>query len=530
MNKQDKRRFRQITKILKKRKIKNNLTPVNVRETIEELGPTYVKLGQIMSTREDIIPKEFCLELEKLKENVAPLEFNIVLDVIKEELKKDPNEVFLSIDEVPLGSASIGQVHKAKLIDGTDVVIKVMRPGIYDIVLQDYAVLKEAIKYLNLFTDIEETVDLKMVLDEIFDAMKLEMDFINEQSNIDLFTSNNSNIKYIKLPKTFKEYTSKHMLVMEYIDGVKIDDVEGLKKNGYDIKEVSDKFVENFIIQIIEQGVFHADPHSGNVKVHDGQIVWLDLGMIGVINKREQQLYKRAIKAIIKNDIYDLKNAMLLIGVTKHEINHAKLYQDLEGMLSKYGDMNIKDMNMGYMFEDLMNVARKNSISLPKGITLLGRSIVVMQRVVATLNPTTNILEFFSKYLKDNFKEEFDIKSHIPGIAQKVYKSSSKMVEIPSQIGDLLDITIKGQRHLNVEVVNLRENVNKTSRMANRIILGIIISSLIFSIGLILASLIFKSDQLWVSILSIVLAALGVLLVIILVIFLIILILKEKKK
>ena len=124
MNRQDKRRFRQITKILKKRKIKNNLTPVNVRETIEELGPTYVKLGQIMSTREDIIPKEFCLELEKLKENVAPLEFSIVLDVIKEELKKDPNEVFLSIDEVPLGSASIGQVHKAKLIDGTDVVIK----------------------------------------------------------------------------------------------------------------------------------------------------------------------------------------------------------------------------------------------------------------------------------------------------------------------------------------------------------------------------------------------------------------------
>lgn len=530
MNKKERRRFREITKILKKRKITKNLTPQNVRETIEELGPTYVKFGQIMSTREDIIPKEFCDELEKLKENVLPLEFDIVKKVIQEELNCDINEVFKEIDEKPLGSASIGQVHKAKMVDGTDVVLKVMRPGIYETVVEDYAILTKAIKYLNLFTDIEETIDLNMVLGEIFEAMKLEMDFLNEQENIDLFTSNNSKIKYIKLPKTFKEYTTKHMLVMEYIDGVRIDDVEGLKKFGYDPKEVCSKFVENFIIQIIEQGVFHADPHSGNVKVNDGQIVWLDLGMIGVINKREQQLYKRAIKAIIKNDIYDLKNALLLIGISRHEINHAKLYQDLEGMLSKYLDMNIKDMNMGHMFEDLMNVARKNGISLPKGITLLGRSIIVMQRVVANLDPTSNILEFFGSYLKDNYQDEFDIKKHIPGIAQKVYKSTSKMVEIPSQIGDLLDITIKGQRHLNVEVVNLRENVNKTGRMVNRVILALIIASTIFSIGLILASLLFKSSELWITILSIVILFIGLLFVIILIILLVISILKEKKK
>ena len=252
--------------------------------------------------------------------------------------------------------------------------------------------------------------------------------------------------------------------------------------------------------------------------------------MIGVINKREQQLYKRAIKAIIKNDIYDLKNALLLIGISRHEINHAKLYQDLEGMLSKYLDMNIKDMNMGHMFEDLMNVARKNGISLPKGITLLGRSIIVMQRVVANLDPTSNILEFFGSYLKGNYQDEFDIKKHIPGIAQKVYKSTSKMVEIPSQIGDLLDITIKGQRHLNVEVVNLRENVNKTGRMVNRVILALIIASTIFSIGLILASLLFKSSELWITILSIVILFIGLLFVIILIILLVISILKEKKK
>lgn len=530
MKKQNKRRFKQITKILFKHKLHKGLTPIKVRETLEDLGPTYVKLGQLMSTREDMLSRDFCLELEKLKENVKPMDFSVVLEVLHEELQCDPYEIFKSIDEVPIGSASIGQVHVAYLKDDTKVVIKVMRPGIYDIVVQDFAILKKAIKYVNLVTDIHEIVDLNIILDETFEAMKLEMDFENELENIKIFTAKHQDFKYIKLPKTYDSLSTKHMLVMEYIEGFKITDIEQLAEHGYDRTEICAKMVENFIIQIVEHGIFHADPHSGNIIISDGKIVWLDLGMVGQINKRDQELYKRAIKAIIKNDIYEVKSVILTIGVCRYETNHAKLYQDIEKMLFKYLGMDMNDMDMGIMFQELMAVARNNGISLPKGLTLLGRCILIMQRVISVLDPSANLLEFFTHHVKDNYQDELNPKKLFPNSAIKTYKSASKLIEIPAQIGDLLDITIKGQKHVNVEIVNLRENVNKTVRSSNRLGLSLILSSLILSLGVVFGLLLFKGDNTFVTIISIIFGVLGVLLILILVVVLIFMLFKERRK
>lgn len=528
--KPNKHRFRQITKILLKHKLTKGLTPVKVRETIEDLGPTYVKLGQIMSTREDMIPHEYCEELCKLKENVKPLSFEIIKEVIEEELNDKIENIFLSIDESPIGSASIGQVHLATLLDNTKVVVKVMRPNIYEIVEQDFKILKQAIKYLNLFTTLDEIVDLNIIFDETFEAMKLEMDFNNELNNIKLFSKNHENTKYIKLPKTYDEYTTTHVLVMEYIDGIKINDIESLKANGYDPKEICDKLVENFTSQVVDLGIFHADPHSGNILISDGKIVWLDLGMIGIISKKDRALYKRAIKAIINNDIYEIKSVILTIGVCRHEVNHAKLYQDIENMMSKYLGMDINEMDMGLLLQEIMNIALRNGISLPKGVTLLGRSIVIIQKVVATLNPVSNLMDFFSNHVKDNYKDEFNPKNKIPDVVQKVYRSASKSAEVPAQISDLLNLTIKGQRHLNVEVVNLRENVNKVSRMANRLIFGIMISCMILAVGIVTCALILKSTKTWILVLAMIFTGLTVILIIILVIFLFYSMLKDRKK
>ncbi len=530
MKKQNKHRFRQITKILLKHKLQKGIDPIKIRETIEDLGPTYVKLGQIMSTREDMLPHEYCEELSKLKENVKPLSFDIVKDVIEKELNINIHDVFKEICEIPIGSASIGQVHLAKLHDDTKVVIKVMRPNIEEIVEQDFKILKQAIRYLNLFTTLDEIVDLNIILDETFEAMKLEMNFFNELKNIKLFTKNHENTKYIKLPKTYEEYTTTHVLVMEYIDGIKINDIDSLKDNGYDPVEICNKLVENFTEQVVDLGFFHADPHSGNILVCEGKIVWLDLGMVGIISKRDRTLYKRAIKAVINNDIYEIKAVILTIGVCRHEVNHAKLYQDIENMMSKYLGMDINDMDMGILLQEIMNIALRNGISLPKGVTLLGRSIVIIQKVVAFLNPSSNLLDFFSNHVKDNYKEEFDIKNKIPEAGLKLYKSASKTAEIPSQLSDLLNLTIKGQRHENIEIVNLRENINKIGRITNHLIFGILIASMIFAIGIVVAALIIKTNAKWIFIISAVFACLTIILIIVLIIFLLYSMLKERKK
>ena len=277
-------------------------------------------------------------------------------------------------------------------------------------------------------------------------------------------------------------------------------------------------------------GVFHADPHSGNILISDGKIVWLDLGMIGLISKKDRNLYKRAIKAVIRNDIYEIKSIILTIGVCRHEINHAKLYQDIENMMSKYLDMDINEMDMGILLQEVMSIALHNGISLPKGVTLLGRSIVIIQKVVAVLNPNANLMDFFSAHVKDNYQEELDPKVKVPEIARKIYKSASKSAEIPAQVSDLLNLTIKGERHLNVEIVNLRENVNKASRIVNRLIFGILIASLIFSITIILTALLIKINALWFNIVMGILAGLGVVCVIFFIILLSISMLKERKK
>ncbi len=525
----NKHRFRQITRILLKNKLHKKVTPERVKNALDELGPTFIKFGQILSTREDIIPQEYCDEFKKLKENVTPLPFNIIKQVIENELRQPATEVFDSICEEPIGSASIGQVHLATLKNKTKVVVKVMRPNIFEIVLEDFTILRKVVKYLNLFTDLANVVDLNVIFDETYEAMKLEMNFLNEQSNIQKFTEMFKDIKYVKVPKTFEEYTTEHLLVMEYIDGVKINEVDKLKEQGYDLKEICQKLTENFICQIIDKGIFHADPHSGNIMISGGKIVWIDLGMIGTISKRDQQLYKMAVIAIANNDVTGVKNFILTIGICKSPINHSKLYQDIETLLLKYTSLNVLDIDMGQFLQEVMQIARSHNISLPKGVTLLGRSMIIIQKVIGVLDPQTNLLELFNNHVKLNYKNELDMGNKAKEILKKIYKSGSKAIEIPSQLYDLLNLTIKGERQTNVEIINLNENVSRAKKMVNRLTLGLIVSSMIFALALIMASIIFKANKDWVYIVALILAGFGFIMVLFLVIIIIIMMVKDKK-
>lgn len=529
-NKYNKHRFNEITKILLKNKLQKGITPKKIRMTLDELGPTFVKLGQIMSTREDLIPKEYCEELELLKENVTPMSFEEITKIIEEELNNKIDNVFLSINETPLGSASIGQVHQATLKTGQNVVVKVMRPHIREIVEQDFNILKKAVKYLNLFTSIDEVVDLNIIFDETFEAMKKEMDFKNELENLNLFSKTYQDINYIKIPHPYNELSTSHILVMDYIDGIRIDDIETLKLKGYDLHEICEKLVENFTTQVIDDGIFHADPHSGNVVIEEGKIVWLDLGMIGYISKKDQALYKRAIKAVINNDIYEIKRVILSIGIIKDSINHAQLYQDIESLMMKYLDMDISQMNMGVIFEEVMQIARKQGIGLPKGVTLLARSIVIMQKTVAILDEKANLLDFFAKHIKNNYTKEINLKKKIPEITKQIYASASKTTKIPAALYDVLDLVIKGEKTDNIEIVNLKENVGRVNNMTNRLIIGIILSSIIITLGLVLSAIILASKAKWLLILTGVFVCIGIVLVIFILTSLLIKMLKDKKK
>ena len=266
-------RLKQIRQVLVRNHITRGITPEKLRIILEELGPTFIKLGQIMSLHSDILPKAFCEELMKLNSDVTPMPFETVEEIINESCGAQWASFFKSIDTKPLGSASIAQVHKAVLKDGSDVIIKVQRKGIYETMSRDISLLHRLVKLMPPVGDLKNIVDLDMILNEMWSVAQQEMDFLKEASNLEEFAHNNKNINYSRCPKLYREYSTSKVLVMEYIGGFGIYDVKDLKASGYDLHEIGVKFVNNYIKQVMDDGFFHADPHPGNVKIMDGKIM-----------------------------------------------------------------------------------------------------------------------------------------------------------------------------------------------------------------------------------------------------------------
>ncbi|MGB4659587.1 MAG: AarF/ABC1/UbiB kinase family protein, partial [Mobilitalea sp.] len=298
-------RVLQIVEVLKSNNLLHGMTPQKLRSILEELGPTFVKLGQIMSMRSDLIPNEYCEELAYLRSEVSPMSYNQVKKIIQDEYGiKSYREIFNSIDENPLGSASIAQVHHAVLKNGTSVVIKVQRPGIRQKMYNDVEILKKAVMLLKLKPDLGNPLDYKTILEELWLTAQQEMDFLIEASHLEEFRRTNSEIVYIDCPRVEKALTTLHILVMEYIDGIPISNTQELLDLGYDLNEIAVKLAESYSKQILDDGFFHADPHPGNICVKDGKIIWLDLGMMGRLSAREKELLTAAVKAIQSEDVY----------------------------------------------------------------------------------------------------------------------------------------------------------------------------------------------------------------------------------
>ncbi|PKM52819.1 MAG: ABC transporter, partial [Firmicutes bacterium HGW-Firmicutes-5] len=371
--------------------------PEKLRLIIEDLGPTFIKIGQIMSMRRDIFPSDYCIELEKLRSQVTPMPFDEFIRIIEDEYECPVGEVFRTINQEPLGSASIAQVHAADLIDGAKVVIKVQRPGIYKVMAQDVVLLNRATGILNIASGIGDVVDFKMIVDEMWSTAQQEMDFLFEAKNAQLFNELNADIKYIGCPKIYNQFTTSKVLVMEDIVGIEIDEKKELQEAGYDLQEIGIKLAENYVKQIIDDGFFHADPHPGNMFIRDGQIVWIDLGMMGKLSKREMGLLRRSVKAVATRDVESLEGAILSLGVHKGKrINHSLLYEAIDRMLDVYGTEELSNINMGRFLEEILRIAAENHIGMPRGISMLSRGMITIEGVIAEISPDANFVRIMA--------------------------------------------------------------------------------------------------------------------------------------
>ena len=481
-------RFREITEILHRNKVMRGITPEKLRVVLEELGPTYIKLGQIMSTHSDILPKEYCDELIKLNSEAAPMAFDDVLHEIEESYRGSWQEVFSHIDEEPLGSASIAQVHRAKLLDGSDVIVKVQRRGIYDTMARDIRLLHKAVRLLPSVGGLKNVADFNQVLEEMWRVAQEEMNFLKEADNMEEFARNNADVKFVAVPKLYREYTTPQVLVMEYIGGCAVNDKKTLIARGYDLHEIGEKLVDNFIRQVMDDGFFHADPHPGNVKICNGKIVWIDMGMMGRLSEYDRKLLGDAVRGIASRDITQVENAILNLGEFRKAPDRDRLYKDLTQILGTYGDMDISNVDIARFMQDVVEAMKKNGIRMPHGLTMLARGLTHMEGDLAEISPDINMVEIAQQRMLADWMKNFDLKTSLSRNGRKLAAAAEKTMEIPGLIEMALRDYMSGQNHMSMELKTSDNLAWLLRKLVQNLVLGMWVLALLIASSILCTS------------------------------------------
>lgn len=472
-------RLKEMVAVLRKYEVVRGMTPEKLRHILEDLGPTFVKLGQVMSMRPDFLPQEYCDELMKLQNGAKPLPFSTIIEVIEQEYSRRWNKVFSSVDEEVLGSASIAQVHRAVLTTGERVVVKVQRPGIYKVMARDMVLLKRASRLVRVVSHSQDVIDFDMVLEEMWGIAKQEMDFLIEADHIEEFRHLNQDEAFVTCPNVYRNLTTQHILVMEYVDGVRIDDFDGLRARGVDITLLGHRLGENYVKQIIEDGYFHADPHPGNIWVRGGRIVWLDLGMMGRLSNRDRTAIRKAVIALANHDTFEMKTAVLALGVPRGHINHTALYQDIDALMAQYSTLDFRDLRMGVLTRQIMNILRVHHIACPQGLSMFARGLLTIEGVMRLVCPKVSFVEIFAKSLQLNYKKNFDWREEISKAKRESYLLMRKSMALPEQISDILKMTMSGQTKVNLDLTGSEEPLRHVDKMVNRVIVAVLCAALL---------------------------------------------------
>ena len=479
------KRLREMVRVLRKREIMHGITPIKMRLVLEDLGPTFVKLGQVMSMRPDFLPQEYCNELAKLQSEANPLPFSTIKEVIEEEYKRRWSQIFASIDEKALGSASIAQVHKAVLVSGDKVVVKVQRPGIYDVMAKDIVLLKRAATLLKVLSTSQEIIDFDMVLSEMWMIARQEMDFMMEADHIDEFRHLNSEVDYVSCPEVYRRLTTQHILVMEYIEGIPFADEEGIKTQKLDMTRIGTLLGENYVKQIIEDGYFHADPHPGNIWIRGEKIVWLDLGMMGRLSNKDRTAIRKAIFALASHDTFEMKAAVLALGSPQSSIDHARLYEDIDNLMGQYSDLDFSSLQMGTLTRQIMNILRTHHIMVPAGISMFARGVLTIEGVMRLCCPKVSFIDIFANSLRFDFQKNFKWREEIDKAKREGYILLRKSLQLPEQISDILKMTMSGHTKVKLDLTGSEEPLHCMDTMINKLIIGIISSALLLGSSII---------------------------------------------
>ncbi len=462
----------------------NGFTPQELKTTLEDLGPTYVKLGQILSTRSDIFPESYCQKLSLLRSDVNPLDPADVKAVIEEQTGKKIDEIYISFRDEPLGSASIAQAHYGVLKDGTKVVTKVQRPHIDEMMKNDFIILKRLSKVITAASENSGdgySVDLRSVIEELEKVTNAELDFRIEAENTRKFRENCiDDPDLICCPRVIDSLSTEKILTMTFVDGYSIADRDRVEEEGYDRVAIGKVIVENYLHQILDVGMFHADPHPGNILISRGVPYWIDFGMIGYVSEQNISVIQDIIFAMLQKDVEALTNAVLSLGTTTGKLNKARLMDDIENIISRYmSAIDLSSINVGALMIDLKDLLTQHNIKIPKEYTMLIRSIVTVEGTLNGFCPELNIFEYLTKKMFQRAKENFSIREKITSLLESLAITGASAAKLPRLTFDVLRNLAKGRTKINFEITGYEEPLRQIGDMLKNVLLAVF-SSVLF--------------------------------------------------
>ena len=450
-------------KLLTKNEEDEDFEVSDLRYAMEELGPAFIKLGQLLATRPDMVGNEIADDLKMLRDNTPVTPFDEIREVIEGELGRPLEEVYSEFDEEPLGSASIGQVYKARLKEtDMEVAVKVQKPGIYDVIVPDVKILNSLAGTVDKHVSKSRTYNLPAMAREFERSIFKELNYMEEVKNIGKVTKNFEDIDYIKIPEVYPEYCTPKLINMELIDGYEVTDLIDHEIEGIDNTAIAQYGTQSYLKQVLIDGFFHADPHPGNLFVtRDNRLCYIDFGMMGIVNDTFRSNFAELVLLLLDGNSHHLINQLLYMNIITPEQNTPELREDVDDLLNTY--IGVEMDQMDGIFDDLMNVMIKNNIVLPREFVMIGRGIMLIEEAGNKLDPHFNLTSELEKFAKDMIKTKFEPGNIIGGGFNYIVEIEHLLKDLPDRLNSTLDKVERGELELNMNHTGLDDLKNQLS-------------------------------------------------------------------
>lgn len=448
---------------------------------LKEMGPTYVKFGQVLSTRHDIVPREYIEALEGLQNEVEPFPFEVVKEIVEAELNVKISNAFDTFEEKPLAAASLAQVHRATLRDGRDVAVKVQRPNVKATIEEDLQVFTEIASFLEQHTAVGKKIDMVRAVEQGFKMLLSELDFKLEARNTEMFRRNLAEFEDLYIPTVIHDFTTTRVLTLEFIRGKKVSKLTPLALIDHDYSVLADTITRAYLKQVCVDGVWHSDPHPGNVYVHEGKLILLDFGMVSRIGTDLQDQIIKLLLAITENRGREAAEVCMDIGTAGETFLRDKFVRDLTDVVTTYYDADLRQASTGQIIFTLINVANANDLKLPGELALLAKTLLHIDGVTKKLDPDFSPTDAIRDYSEQLITQKIAQKFHPRNLYSPLLDLNELIIELPRRSRDVLDQAATGRLQLNLKSPQIDDLLNGLQTIANRLTLGLVMAALIIS-------------------------------------------------